>query len=188
MPGDDHKIRPQYDAHGVAGFYEKFGATYSNPHEPHLKLLLETLIPARNLDLSSVLDLACGSGEVSSVILRHGGSVTGIDPFTFEAYRNRTGLEAERFSFEDIANGVLEGRRFSLIVCSFALHLVEVSRLPMVAFQLAQVGGTLLVLTPHKRPNLKVEWGWKLEAELLEARVRARLYRTSNPARLYRNA
>jgi SAM-dependent methyltransferase len=188
MPGDDHKIRPQYEAHGVAGFYAQFGATYANPHEAQIKLLLEKLIPDWRLDLSSVLDLACGSGEVSSVILKHGGSVTGIDPFTFEAYQKRTGLEAERWTFEDIANGALEGRRFSLIVCSFALHLVEVSRLPTVAYQLAQIADTLLVLTPHKRPNLKQEWGWKLESETLEARVRARLYRTSNPARLYPKA
>jgi SAM-dependent methyltransferase len=177
MPDERDKIRPQYEAHGVTGFYEQFGATYSNPHEPQIKVLLEMLISAWSLDLSSVLDLACGSGEISSVILEHGGRVTGIDPFTFEAYQKRTGLEAEQFSFEDIANGALEHRRFSLIVCSFALHLVEVSRLPTVAFQLARISDALLILTPHKRPNLKAEWGWNLGSEVLEARVRARLYR-----------
>ena len=176
MPDQGEKIRPQYETHGVAGFYERFGAMYSNPHEAQIKMLLERLIPEWNLDLSSVLDLACGSGEVSSVVLSHGGTVTGVDPFTFEAYRNRTGLEAEQFSFEDIGDGALEGRQFSLIVCSFALHLSEVSRLPTVAFQLAQIADTLLILTPHKRPNLKAEWGWKLKAEMIEARVRARLY------------
>lgn len=184
MSGEREKIRPRYETHGVAGFYEQFGATYSNPHEPQIRLLLERLIREWNLDLSSVLDLACGSGEVSSVILKNGGIVSGIDPFTFEAYQNRTGLEAERFSFEDIADGALEGRRFSLVVCSFALHLVEISRLPTVAFQLAQISDSLVILTPHKRPNLKPEWGWKLESEVLETRVRARLYRTSNPVRL----
>jgi SAM-dependent methyltransferase len=173
----DHKIRPQYEAHGVTGFYEQFGATYSNPHEAQIKLLLEKLIPDWLLDLSNVLDLACGSGEVSSVVLERGGNVTGIDPFTFKAFQERTGLKAERWTFEDIANGMLEGRHFSLIVCSFALHLVEVSRLPIVAFQLAQIADTLLILTPHKRPNIKSEWGWKLESETLAARVRARLYR-----------
>jgi SAM-dependent methyltransferase len=170
-------IRGQYVTHGVAGFYEQFGATYSNPHEPQIKILLEQLIPEWSLDLSSVLDLACGSGEVSSVMLEHGATVNGIDPFTFEAYRKRIGLEAEQFSFEDIANGALEGRSYSLIVCSFALHLVDASRLPTVAFQLALISDSLLILTPHKRPNLKPEWGWKPEAEVLETRVRARLYR-----------
>jgi SAM-dependent methyltransferase len=177
MSVEREKIRPQYEALGVAGFYEQFGATYSNPHEPQIKVLLERLISEWNLDLTGVLDLACGSGEVSSVILKRGGMVTGIDPFTFDAFRARTGLEAEQFSFEDIADGALEGRRFSLIVCSFALHLAEASRLPTVAFQLAQTADTLLILTPHKRPNLKPEWGWNLESEMLEARVRARLYR-----------
>jgi SAM-dependent methyltransferase len=176
MPDEREKIRPQYEAHGVTGFYQQFGATYSNPHEAQIKILLERLIPDWSLDLSRVLDLACGSGEVSSVILEHGGTVTAIDPFTFEAYHARTGLEAERWSFEDIANGVLENQKFSLIVCSFALHLVEASRLPTIAFQLAQIADTLLILTPHKRPNLKAEWGWNLEAEVLETRVRARLY------------
>jgi SAM-dependent methyltransferase len=172
----DEKIRPQYERHGVEGYYAEFGASYSNPHEPHIRRLLERLIPEWHLDLSSVLDLACGSGEVTTTVLEHGGTVTGIDPFTFEAYRARTGLEAERWSFEEIADGALEGRRFGLIVCSFALHLVEVSRLPMVVFQLAQIAEALLILTPHKRPNLKPDWGWHLEAEILEARVRARLY------------
>jgi SAM-dependent methyltransferase len=181
----DEKIRLQYERLGVKGYYAKFGATYSNPHEPQIRMLLERLIQEWHLDLSSVLDLACGSGEVTTIVLEHGGTVTGIDPFTFEAYRARTGLEAERWNFEEIADGALEGRRFGLIVCSFALHLVEISRLPRVVFQLAQVAQTLLILTPHKRPNLKPEWGWLLESEILEARVRARLYRTSNPQRLY---
>jgi SAM-dependent methyltransferase len=185
MPDEHEKIRPLYEAYGVTGYYGQFGAMYSNPHETQIRILLERLISEWHLNLSSVLDLACGSGEVSSVVLGHGGAVTGIDPFTFEAYRARTGLEAEQFSFEDIANGALEDRRFSLIVCSFALHLVEASRLPKLAFQLAQTADTLLILTPHKRPNLKQEWGWNLEVEVLETRVRARLYRTSNPVRLY---
>jgi SAM-dependent methyltransferase len=176
MSDEREKIRPQYEEHGVSGFYEQFGAAYSNPHEPQIKTLLERSIPEWSLDLSGVLDLACGSGEISSVILNHGGTVTGIDPFTFKAFQKRTGLEAERWTFEDIANGALDGRSYSLIVCSFALHLVEASRLPTVAFQLAQISNSLLILTPHKRPNLKAEWGWNLESEVLENRVRARLY------------
>ena len=177
MTEDRTKIRSEYEAHGVAGFYGRFGASYKNPHEPQIRALLGRLIPEWELDLSNVLDLACGSGEVSSVVLEHGGQVTGVDPFTFEAYQVRTNLEAERWTFEDIADGALENRGFSLIVCSFALHLVEASRLPVVAFQLAQVSDQLLILTPHKRPNLKQEWGWNLGSEVLEARVRARLYR-----------
>ena len=117
-------------------------------------------------------------GKVLDLLQELGAKVAGIDPYTFEAYLKRTGLNAEKYSFDDIANGALEGRHYSLIVCSFALHLVELSKLPMLMFQLAQITDTLLILTPHKRPQLKPEWGWNLQAEILEDRVRARLYRT----------
>jgi SAM-dependent methyltransferase len=171
-------IRPAYEEHGVTGFYQQFGSSYRNPHETILQSLLKRVSLEWQLDLSSVLDLACGSGEATLVLQELGAKVSGIDPYTFDAFFERTGLHAEKFSFDDIANGVLEGRRYNLIVCSFALHLVEPSKLPMLMFQLAQTTDTLLILTPHKRPNLKPEWGWNLQAEILEDRVRARLYRT----------
>ncbi len=171
-------IRSAYEEHGVTGFYEQFGSSYRNPHETILQSLLKRVLLEWKLDLSSVLDLACGSGEATLVLQELGAKVSGIDPYTFEAFLERTALPAEPFSFDDIANGMLEGRRYSLIVCSFALHLVEVSRLPMLLFQLAQITNTLLILTPHKRPQIKPEWGWNLESEVLEDRVRARLYRT----------
>jgi SAM-dependent methyltransferase len=180
---DDTDIRPRYVEHGVAGFYEQFGSQYRNPHEPQIRALLGRLIPEWRLDVSRTLDLACGSGEATLILLEHGAGVLGADPFTRAAYRERTGLEAEAWSFEDIAHGALEGRSFSLIVCSFALHLLEPSRLPSVAFALSRAGEALLILTPHKRPNLRPEWGWNLEHETLESRVRARLYRTRDPIR-----
>jgi SAM-dependent methyltransferase len=169
-------IRPLYETHGVGGYYGQFGSQYSNPHEPQIRVLLERLILEWPLNLSNVLDLACGSGEVTLVLQSRAARITGIDPFTFEAYERRTGLQAERWSFEEIESGSLEGRRFSLIVCSFALHLVEASRLPLVALRLSQIADALLILTPHKRPLLRSEWGWTLLSETLEARVRARLY------------
>jgi SAM-dependent methyltransferase len=178
---NDH-IRPAYEEHGVTGFYQQYGSRYRNPHETILQSLLKKVVLEWQLDLGKVLDLACGSGEATLVLQELGGVVSGIDPYTFEAYLERTKLQAEQFSFDDIANGILEGRNYSLIVCSFALHLVEISKLPMLMFQLAQVSDTLLILTPHKRPHIKPQWGWKLEAEVLEDRVRARLYRTSGVA------
>lgn len=175
-------IRPAYKEHGVTGFYEQFGSSYRNPHETIIQSLLKKVTLEWQLDLSNVLDLACGSGEATLVLQELGGVVSGIDPYTFEAYVERTKLEAEQFSFDDIANGILEGRNYSLIVCSFALHLVEGSKLPMLMIQLAQITDTLVILTPHKRPQIKPEWGWNLETEVIEDRVRARLYRTPGVA------
>jgi len=82
-------------------------------------------------------------------------------------------------SFEDVAAGALSGRKYSLVVCSFALHLCEPSRLPAVAYQLSLVAPALLILTPHKRPHLREEWGWNLDGEQVVERVRSRFYRSA---------
>jgi len=178
-------IRLEYESRGVEGFYQESGDDYRNPHEPQVQRLLEVVVTQWNLDLSRVLDLAAGSGEVSLALRRLGvGKIDGIDPFTFRAYHARTGQTAGRETFEQIADGALEGRHYSLIVCSFAMHLVERSRLPRLAQQLARIGDRLLIVTPHKRPEIRPDWAWIIEQEIVVQRVRARLYRSlSRPQR-----
>ena len=175
-PAPASSIRPKYDELGVTGFYAASGATYRNPHEAIIRRLLAQVALEWSCDLSNVLDLACGSGEVTLALRELGANVSGIDPFTGAAYLERTGLQAEPLSFDDICAGSLEGRRYSLIVCSFALHLADPSKLPVLAHQLARVSPALLILTPHKRPALKLEWGWEMAQETMLERVRARLY------------
>lgn len=130
--------------------------------------------------MSHVLDLCAGSGEVTLALLSCCSDaprrITACDPYTHAAYEARTSRPCERWSFDDIAAGALAGRSFSLVVCSFALHLCEPSRLPGVCWQLSQVSRDLLVLTPHKRPVIRAEWGWQLSRETLFQRVRARRY------------
>ncbi|MBC8162537.1 MAG: class I SAM-dependent methyltransferase [Roseiflexaceae bacterium] len=170
-------IRAAYQQQGVAGFYAAEGDSYRNPHEPAIRRLLRQITADWSLDLGRVLDLACGSGEATLALRELGaGKIDGIDPYTFRAYAARTGQQAEALTFEQIAAGALDGRAYSLIVCSFALHLVEVSRLPLLCYQLAQLSPALLVITPHKRPELRSEWGWQLREETVSERVRARLY------------
>jgi SAM-dependent methyltransferase len=168
------KIRPQYENLGVEGYYQTHGETYRNPHEKQIHALLEQFAPL--LNLSNTLDLACGSGEVSLKLLELGATVHGIDPFTASAYLKRTGLTAEDLSFAEIAGGILEHRKYSLIICSFAMHLFPVSRLPLLIYQLANISGQLLILSPHKRPVLKPEWGYSLETEKSFERVKGKLY------------
>jgi SAM-dependent methyltransferase len=175
-------IRHGYEQHGVAGYYQAYGAAYRNPHEQAVRQALGAAVARWQPSLSDVLDLACGSGE-ATLALRDAGQagaarVTGIDPYTAAAYRERTGQPAETFTFEAIAAGALAGRRYSLIVCSYALHLLEPSRLPGLAYTLSRLAPALLVLTPHKRPDLRVEWGWALVGELRVERVRARYYQS----------
>jgi SAM-dependent methyltransferase len=170
-------IRSRYQAVGSAAYYRDEGDNYRNPHEPAIVDLLAQIAQPWQLDLSNVLDLAAGSGEVTLALRELGAKrIAGIDPFTFRAYEKRTGNAAERFTFADVAGGSLRGRAYSLIVCSFALHLCETSRLPAVAQALSAVAPALLLITPHKKPVLRSAWGWTLRHEIVVQRVRARLY------------
>ena len=172
-------IRTEYEKHGVEPFYRESGASYRNPHEPELRRVLDVVVRPWKLDLSKVLDLAAGSGEVTLALRQLGvREIEGVDPFTFEAYERRTGLRPGRETFEDIAAGAFAGRHYSLIVCSFAMHLVDESRLAGLVQQLSQIGAKLLILTPHKRPVLRSDWGWELKHEKVMHRIRARLYRS----------
>ena len=176
---DTRSIRSEYQSRGVRGFYAEAGAHYRNPHEAQLRRCIDVAVRTWRPDLRHVLDLAAGSGEATLALRELGAArVEGIDPYTAAAYLARTGQSAEPLTFEDVAAGALAGRRYSLVVCSFALHLCEPSRLPAVAQQLSAVADGLLILTPHKRPLIKAQWGWELVGEVVVERVRARFYRS----------
>jgi SAM-dependent methyltransferase len=178
-PKKPRAVRQEYEERGVLGFYRESGSEYRNPHEPQIRHSLEIAAADWHLDLSHVLDLAAGSGEVTLALRSLGAkAIKGIDPFTYAAYKERTGQVAGRETFEQVAAGALSDRSYSLIVCSFALHLLEASRLPRVAIQLSRIGTRLLILTPHKRPQIRADWGWELEREMVVQRVRSRLYQS----------
>lgn len=173
-------IRHAYQARGVVGFYRERGGEYRNPHEPQVREGLQIAVRQWDLDLARVLDLAAGSGEVTLALRKLGAAeIDGIDPYTFEAYQDRTGNAAGSETFEQIAAGALAGRSYSLIVCSFAMHLVERSRLPGLSDALTRIAGALLVLSPHKRPEIRPSWGWELTREMVVQRIRSRLYRST---------
>ncbi|MFN0086421.1 MAG: methyltransferase domain-containing protein [Blastocatellia bacterium] len=174
---DPVALRQLYEKHGAREYYERFGAEYSNPHEPVIREALREAVARWGPDLSEVLDLACGSGEATLALETLGATeVGGIDPYTQAAYLARTGRVAEGWSFAQIASGALAGRRYSLVVCSFAMHLAEASRLPALLVQLGAISDRLLILTPHKRPEIRPAWGWRMEDEFILERVRVRLY------------
>ncbi len=176
---DAAPITPGYDAGGVTAFYEMNGSTYRNPHEDEVRSTLRLAVEQWHLALDDVLDLACGSGEATLELRDLGASeVTGIDPYTQAAYFDRTGSTAESLTFADVGDGALEGRSYSLVVCSYALHLCELSRLAAVCIALVRVAPALLILSPHKRPVIKQGWGWAPPEEFVHRRVHARLHRS----------
>ena len=193
---NNSSIRGAYQTHGSAtAYYEQQGAAYRNPHEAVVRQALQMALTRRwqhMVDTTRILDLACGSGEVTlavrDILSLSSPSICGMDPYTHAAYQARTGQEALQLSFEDIQEGRLEelqessGKQplFTLTICSFALHLVDKSRLPVVMYQLSRVTSALMILTPHKRPQLCPSWGWMLHDEFMHERVRVRLYFSTN--------
>jgi hypothetical protein len=178
VPPNDGPIRPSYDALGPDEFYRQSAATYRNPHESAVATLVTRVVREWPVDVTDVLDLACGSGEVTLALLQCEGvrSIHGVDPFTGAAYLERTGATAESLTFAEIAAGGLEGRWWTTVFCSFALHLCETSRLPVLCQRLADITDSLVVVTPHKRPVIDPTWGWSLREEMMHSRVRARHY------------
>lgn len=170
-------LRKQYEQHGVEGYYKEYGAGYRNPHESVIKELVKLAVEQWRVNTESVLDLACGSGEVTLALYEIGAKrVDGTDPYTYSAYKERTNQEAEQLTFEDIAAGALSEKSYSLVICSFALHLIEKSKLHGVLFQLSLIAPSLLIITPHKRPVITTKMGWCLEKETELSRVKAKLY------------
>jgi SAM-dependent methyltransferase len=171
-------IRQGYDQLGPESYYVTHQADYRNPHEPIIRRLLETWSLKESPPLTSnLLDLACGSGEITVFFQTLGFTrIDSIDPFTGEAYTRRTGLVAKAHNFADIADGVLTNKSYDYVFCSFALHLAERSRLPLICMNLAEIANHLVILTPHKRPEIRPEWGWKMKHEQLLDRVRLRHY------------
>src|ERR1017187_9783823 len=112
-----NSITPAYATYGVEGYYRNHA--YRNPHIARVQALMLEYLP--KLDVSNVLDLACGSGEVTEM-LNYTSNITGCDPFTGFDYIKRTGRPCLPYSFEQIVQlGLPE--KYSLIVCSYALHL-----------------------------------------------------------------
>ncbi|TFY82329.1 hypothetical protein EWM64_g1681 [Hericium alpestre] len=110
--------------------------------------------------------------------------VMAADPYTAEAFRARLSASCASLSFRDIAEGALPETRFRLplvgmipedlppevsdssevaemIICSFALHLIDnPSELFALLWELSTKFRWLVILAPHKKPEIKGGWGW----------------------------
>lgn len=201
-PAGNSGARDWYED-GVADHYREHGASYRNPHAAIIDRCIERAVERWPLQLDRVLDLAAGSGEFTIALSRatrlplapsrEGRGVdtslsdrsreclrvNACDAFTMLAYESQTGLPCRQLSFEQIAGGALRGESYSLIGCSFAMHLCPVSQLPMLLLELSQIAKQLMLLSPHKRPIIKAGWGWTFVDSFTEQRVHVRLLQST---------
>ena len=123
---------------------------YENPHAREVEALLRK--NAAQLPLESVLDLACGTGLITSVLKDLGFDAIGLDQFLGSDYTARTGRPCYQMSFKEVAYGGLPNHKFSCIICSFALHLCPKSMMPDLLWRLSERSNTLVVISPTKFP------------------------------------
>jgi SAM-dependent methyltransferase len=159
----NQSIRAYYEELGVDGFYSKHSNDYSNPHIKSIEQCINLYIhsePEPNTCLGkSLLDLSCGSGEVTNIIksIMPDLKITGCDPYTNSAYRKNTGCECLEYTFKDIATDSLNDKYYDTVLCSYAMHLCEISMLNSLIYNLSQICNQLIIISPNKRPEIS-EW------------------------------
>lgn len=150
-PSHPNSVREAYETFGVEGYYSK--GAYANPHLDQVQDLLSDVL--MRFQPCRVLDLGAGNGEVTSTLEPAGFDCVGLDPYLHESFELQTGKSCHKLSFQDLGRHGLQDGPFPLAVASYSLHLLEESLLPAFLWQLKVLGvEDLVVLTPHKRPDL----------------------------------
>jgi 2-polyprenyl-3-methyl-5-hydroxy-6-metoxy-1,4-benzoquinol methylase len=180
-------VRNEYADHpgGAEGWYRDQGAAYRNPHTSAVTTTVELAVerwPTLFAAPGRILDFCCGSGEVTRALITSGVDVSLIDssdPYTQAAFESACPGRAlaGEWTFADVELGALSDHRWNTVVCSYAFHLCEQSRLAAVCTQLAAVADHLVIITPHKRPELSPGWGFTLVDEHRDTKLRVRLRR-----------
>lgn len=148
-------LRLAYEQEGSDGYYQHNALAYQNPHEPQVRELIERNVG--KIDYSQALDLCAGGGEVSKVwqTLGHTNFLA-CDAYTFELYEQNLHKPCLRYSFDDfLRNKFTFPHSFTSIVSSFALHLCPEEWLFKVTENLFAYTENLVIITPHKRPELE---------------------------------
>jgi len=172
-------IRGEYIKYGTPDeYYKRNSDDYINPHVNIINKCLNKLTDYIRFD--SVLDLSCGGGEVTSELIKMGfDNIVGSDPYTCNLYQKNTGKNCFKISFDDILKGDIKNK-YDLIVCSFALHLCDESKLPILLYQLSLRCKWLVIISPNKRPIIKDNLGFRILSQYEVERVKVRIYRSSN--------
>ncbi len=165
-------IRNEYADQGVETFYKTNATAYENPHFSYIESLLQK--NKERIDYTHILDFCSGGGEVTMALQKMGfPNSIGCDPYTHILFENNTKKPCFTYNFEDVVKGnftfdlpkydtpavpIVSGCRssiFSAIICSFAMHLCPDKMLQPLVLQLFSLSKHIVIITPHKRPELE---------------------------------
>jgi len=158
------KIYNQYQEFGVEDYYKKYSVEYYNPHQDKIKNLFTKHITPLIKITDHILDLACGDGLISRLLLNvNHSNVEGCDPFFVNKYCHYS------FSFEDIAKGKLQ-KFYDLVICSYAFHLIKEEWKYDFLSNLAIQTNCFIIITPSKKIKINHPL-WKMEKETREDKI-----------------
>ena len=166
-------IREGYELLGVDTYYQQHANDYCNPHFKTIEIMLKDYISSHDIG-KKILDLCCGSGEVTRILEQNGDyDIIGADPYMNHVYEERTCRKCLPYSFQDIVEEAELGK-YDTIICSFAMHLCETSMLNTLLYQLSRKTNRLIILSPHKRPEINC-WFKMVDSYEFE-RVKMKVY------------
>lgn len=146
----------------------------------HKEEIIQHAIKNWNIDLSCVLDIGCGSGIITKLLLKHGAKeVDSSDPADYAELKfvERFGKPCMRYSFENIANQTFPHKKYSLVVCSYSLHFYK-SSLSEFLYNLRKFTSNFLVIGPNDKPIIETKY-WHLVGEYqTRNQAKGRLFRT----------
>jgi 2-polyprenyl-3-methyl-5-hydroxy-6-metoxy-1,4-benzoquinol methylase len=100
-----------------------------------------------------VIELGCGSGELTAMISRRGHDVMGVDINRDKILAARTRFPGVRFEQQDIREIVVDGERFDTVVLAEVLEHVNDAvghDMLTIAWALLRPGGRLIVSVPNE--------------------------------------
>ena len=173
-------IRTEYEDLGVEDFYKKKGNEYTNPHLQHIEESIKIIVDKGIVDLSKVLDLGSGTGEVTNILNDLGYyNIVGLDLYLCDEYEKNTGHKCMELSFDDIQQGKLSDKKYTTIICSYALHLADKSILHDLLWQLSLISEYLVILSPTKKPEISDD-SWELIYSFTNNKSKNRIHISKN--------
>lgn len=141
-----------YEKHGVSGYYSSHAADYDNPHKSSVAQLLNMV----HVSGETGIDLCCGNGLIT-MLLPHINWL-GVDPFMNDQYEKATGKKCIKSPIKDIISGRTSLPMCDVVVCSYAIDIIEQSYLQPMMFVLSNVSNTFITIRPNKKEIQNNAW------------------------------
>jgi 2-polyprenyl-3-methyl-5-hydroxy-6-metoxy-1,4-benzoquinol methylase len=172
-------IRTEYEKIGVENYYINNSSKYINPHLNDIETSIEQIVNNEKIDLSSILDMSCGNGEITNKLLSMRlTNIEGSDLYMCDEYKLHTNLNCMKLSFKDIQQGKLK-KKYSTIFCSYALHLANITLLPYLLWELSFSCKFFILLEPTKKPIIN-EDAWILINSFINGKCKVRIFKSKN--------